>query len=60
MRRETFRRIGALAGLASGIALMLAIGLQGLVPGAIFGAGGCVLGAICGEAYHAKTASNRD
>lgn len=49
MSRDNYRTIGAVLGLVIGTGLMMAAGLQGLVAGAIFGAGGCVLGGISGE-----------
>lgn len=49
MNRENYRTVGAILGLAVGILLMVAVGLNGLIAGAIFGAGGCVLGGISGE-----------
>lgn len=55
LSRETYRKIGALLGLAIGIGLMLLLGFGGLVAGAIFGAGGCVAGAISAEQLHDRT-----
>ena len=49
MSRDNYRTIGALAGLAMGVTVMYLLGQSGLVAGAIFGAGGCVLGGITGE-----------
>ncbi len=49
MSEQNYRTIGALSGLAIGIGLMFAIGMSGLVPSAIFGAGGCVCGGIIAE-----------
>lgn len=48
-KNERNRRIGALSGLILGIAIMYAIGMPGLVPAFILGAGGCVAGAMIGE-----------
>ena len=52
MTRETYRRIGAVSGLMGGWAAMFLLGYTGLVPAAIFGMVGCVLGAITGEEIH--------
>ena len=53
MTRETYRTIGALMGLTAGLVGCVAIGYGGqLVPGAILGAGGCVLGAMIAERLH--------
>ena len=57
MTRDHFRTIGALVGLAAGIALMILLGFRGMVSNAIFGASGCVLGGITAEAFHAKSVS---
>lgn len=53
MTRETYRRIGAIAGLTIGLIITISIGYGGqLIPGAILGAGGCVLGAVIAERMH--------
>lgn len=53
MTRESYRTIGALIGLAAGIAVTVGLGLTGqLVPSALFGAAGCVAGAIIAEKLH--------
>lgn len=53
MTRETYRTIGALIGLTIGLVGTVAIGYGGqLIPGAIMGAGGCVLGAVIAERMH--------
>lgn len=49
MTRENYRSIGAIIGLATGLLLMVGIGLGGMIPGALFGAGGAVFGGISGE-----------
>ncbi len=49
MSREAARSLGALAGLASGAALMWALGYGGVIPLFLFGAGGTLLGGIIGE-----------
>jgi len=53
MRRESYRSIGAIIGLAVGFALMKLVGQSGVMPGAIFGAGGALAGGIVGERVHA-------
>ncbi len=53
MSRERCRSIGAVIGLAIGIGLMYFVfAMQGVLPGAIFGAGGALLGGITGERVH--------
>lgn len=49
MSRDQFRTIGALTGLVLGILFMLGLGMGGLMPAAIFGAGGAVAGGMSGE-----------
>ncbi len=49
MTEDTYRTIGALSGLGFGIGLMMSLGLAGILPSAIFGAGGCVIGAVTAE-----------
>ena len=53
MSRESFRSIGAILGLVVGVVLMLALRQGGVIPGAIFGAGGALAGGILGERFHA-------
>jgi hypothetical protein len=55
MSEQTYRTIGSLLGLAIGIALMYLLGLRGIVPSALFGAGGCVAGAIIAEKLYASS-----
>ncbi len=55
MNKDRCRSIGAIAGLAIGFGLMYLLGLSGIVPGALFGAGGAVTGGIVGEQIHART-----
>ena len=52
MKRETFRKIGALIGLVAGFGVMYLLGLQGIALSAVFGAVGCVLGGFSGERIH--------
>ncbi|EMB16789.1 MULTISPECIES: hypothetical protein [Rhodopirellula] len=49
MSRDNYRTIGAIVGLALGIGVMFLFGMSGIVAGAAFGAGGCVIGGIAGE-----------
>lgn len=56
MKQDTARRMGAILGLTLGIVLMISLGFAGILPGAIFGAGGCVIGAITAEKLHARNA----
>jgi hypothetical protein len=53
MSEDRYRSIGAMIGLAIGIGLMMALGYGGVIPGAAFGAGGCVAGAIAAEKAYA-------
>jgi len=53
MSRDSFRKIGAIAGLVLGIVLMRLAGQGGILLGAICGAGGSVAGGILGEQIHA-------
>jgi hypothetical protein len=59
MTRDHFRTIGALVGLAAGIALMILLSFRGIIPAAIFGATGCVLGGMTAEAFHTKLLAQR-
>lgn len=52
MTEDTFRTIGAVTGLILGIGLMMGLGYTGMVPGAIFGAGGTVAGGMSGEKFY--------
>lgn len=47
--KDTARRIGAISGLVLGILLMRLLGYSGILPGALFGAGFCVVGSITAE-----------
>ena len=53
MTEQTYRTIGSLLGLVSGIALMYVFGWRGIVPSALMGAGGCVAGAVTAEKLYA-------
>ena len=53
MSEDNYRSIGSIIGLATGIGLMMALGYSGMVAGAVFGAGGCVAGAITAEKFFA-------
>ena len=55
MTEQTYRTIGSLLGLAMGIALMMLLGLRGTTSSALFGAGGCVAGAITAERIYASS-----
>ena len=56
MSKENYRTIGAVIGLALGIALtigvMIITGHSSMIAGALFGAGGAVAGGISGEKVH--------
>ncbi|MCA9138575.1 MAG: hypothetical protein KDB00_17510 [Planctomycetales bacterium] len=52
MSRDNYRSIGAITGLALGITLMISLGKHGVIPGAIFGAGGALAGGVLGERIH--------
>ncbi|QEG43233.1 hypothetical protein [Roseimaritima ulvae] len=54
MSEQNYRTIGSLCGLALGLAMMWALGIGGMIPGALFGAGGAVLGGITGERLAAR------
>ncbi|MCS7470460.1 hypothetical protein NZK35_27735 [Stieleria sp. ICT_E10.1] len=58
MSRESYRSVGAIVGLGLGIALMVMAGQGGVLPGAIFGAGGALAGGILGEKIHAMRHGN--
>ena len=49
MTQDRYRSIGAIAGLAIGLGIMIAIGRGGMIAGFLFGAGGAVVGGIIGE-----------
>lgn len=53
MTESAYRSIGSILGLTTGIVLMVAFGFSGIIPGALFGAGGCVAGAITAEKLYA-------
>jgi hypothetical protein len=55
MTQDTYRTIGALSGLAAGVALTVALGYGGqIVASALLGAGGCIAGAVIAERLHAR------
>ena len=54
MTQDNYRTIFAIAGLAIGLGIMLALKFGGMIPGALFGAGGAVVGGIIGERFYAK------
>ena len=49
MNKDTRRSIGAIIGLTLGLTMMWLLGMRGLVPAFIFGAGGAVAGGMTGE-----------
>lgn len=49
MTEQSYRSIFAILGLAIGLGLMVLLGFGGMIPGAVFGAGGAVLGGMTGE-----------
>ena len=53
MNKDRYRTIGALLGLTTGLGLMMGLGFSGVLPSAVFGAGGCVAGAIAAEKFYA-------
>ena len=53
MTENACRSIGSITGLVLGLTLMFALGLTGMVAGALFGAGGAVAGGISGEKFYA-------
>jgi hypothetical protein len=54
MNEDAYRTIGAVTGLIAGLVLMVVLGWGGMIPGALFGAGGSVAGGICGEKLYAR------
>lgn len=52
MSEDTYRSIGAISGLVIGMVVMFSLGFGGMIPGALFGAGGAVAGGICGEKFY--------
>jgi outer membrane lipoprotein SlyB len=49
MTEESSRSVGAILGLVIGLGLMFLLGFGGMIPGALFGAGGAVAGGVTGE-----------
>ncbi|WP_345683497.1 hypothetical protein [Novipirellula caenicola] len=58
MTQETYRSIGAIAGVITGVVSMALLGFSGLIAGFCFGAGGAVLGGILGERVHSMRHKN--
>ncbi len=54
MSEESYRRIFSIVGLALSLGIMFASGFSGIIPGAIFGAGGAVCGGITGEQLYRR------
>lgn len=54
MSEQGYRSICAICGLALGIGLMRLLDYGGMIPGALFGAGGAVLGGMVGERLAAR------
>ena len=59
MSEQVYRSLFAILGLVLGMLLMVGLGFGGMVPGAIFGAGGAVLGGIIGERIARSRPGNR-
>lgn len=55
MTQDNYRTICAILGLSLGLGIMFASGWGGMIPGAIFGAGGAVTGGIIGEKLFARS-----
>ena len=51
MNRERCRTIGSILGLVVALSVMFLLGIYGMIPGALFGAGGAVVGGIGGEKF---------
>ncbi|NND97785.1 MAG: hypothetical protein HKN47_10705 [Pirellulaceae bacterium] len=54
MSEDNYRTICSIIGLVVGLAIMFAAGWGGMIPGAIFGAGGAVTGGIIGEKLYRR------
>jgi outer membrane lipoprotein SlyB len=54
MSEDNYRTICSVLGLVIGLGIMFASGWGGMIPGAIFGAGGAVAGGIIGEKLFAR------
>lgn len=50
MSEQAYRSLFAVLGIVFGMTLMFVLGLRGMIPGAVFGAGGAVIGGMLGEA----------
>ncbi|QDS96161.1 hypothetical protein FF011L_49690 [Roseimaritima multifibrata] len=55
MSEQNYRTIGAISGLVLGMVAMRVLGFGGMIPGAVFGAGGAVLGAMAAERVFRRT-----
>jgi uncharacterized membrane protein YeaQ/YmgE (transglycosylase-associated protein family) len=53
MSRDGARSVGAITGLVVGLLVMRSLDQGGVLAGAIFGAGGTLVGGILGERVHA-------
>lgn len=49
MTEQAYRSLFAILGLFVGLGSMVGLGFGGIIPGAIFGAGGAVMGGMLGE-----------
>ena len=46
---QAYRSVFAILGLVVGLGVMVLLGMGCMIPGAVFGAGGAVLGGMLGE-----------
>mgnify|MGYP006266435631 CR=1 FL=1 len=53
MNEDNYRTIGAIVGMVLCLGLMFSLGIDGMLPGALFGASGAVAGGISGEKFFA-------
>ena len=60
MSKDTCRSMGAIIGLVSSLLLMMVLGYSGVLPGAVFGAGGAVVGGMLGETLFAMLRGRQD
>jgi len=54
MTEDNYRTLCSILGLLIGLGIMFTAGWGGMIPGAIFGAGGAVAGGIVGEKLFAR------